>query len=934
MDPSDPSAVVIEPKDRLRYRAKYTVVLKAGLEGAGGGTLGQDYESDFSTLDLMGGSVAVANPKDMVVLDHYAIILDRSEGLVTVDLSDPKKPQRLATAPVFTGPFAANQGFALAESFTYVNTTGEAVTAPAIVAVGWISMPQGGVRGLIRIFDATDPVHPRKIGSATIARCTTGVPMKVLVRGQYAVVANLLQGLAVIDLSAVIGEFLQELALAAGEGTFDPGTTLPVAGPIGMSLQEDAANARCEPGKPKAVVGTWDADGELKSPLAVRMYDTSALVGDLFTGVYRVRLDALPLLEGSRVFGGSASRLEVLPEIGILDPGAETVRETDVAAVLGGNSLTLLDVRTGNTLGTSTVTGASYDVVADVRNRLLFVGTSAGMEVFDVAGLSQGVTTPRRVGRNPDVPSTPGGQGQEPGRVARPTANGVAFPEYSHCCVQILIEVDNGQHYRDVVNNDRQTSEDAVLYIKTPVEAGRVGADPQMPALNLRARLTAWADGPPLRRIKDLWVQWEVTLRYAVTIQEWPREPGSHPISATTAQERSHKDEFVWKSERVLFRPAQDMTDPVQIKWEKAEGTQRDPADPTKRKPIPQPSPFVGGGFLSIRANVYENQTNSTPAYTWEAQADDAGLTKIGGQGSGEQLTAYRAYTASMSPGSTTLRVEGQLSYAELAGTATQPAFKVSQDLLRAIAEYLGNPKGVPTNPPRNPSGPTIPTLAAMIRQEVTTDTTNDDLRIRRNLFRLIAFHEGGGSLRHFNDLRSWGKVAQRAGVPKEAVWPILNTSGRRNLEGSPDPDRRHTDGGYGLMQLTNPSPRYEQIWDYRKNIDAAIVLLGDTKLPAVLADVEDLRIACNMTHEQVARAISAEDKRFALYKKYNGEFDESEDRNVPYLEPEEETNGSCKPARAKSDYIVAMRILERRLNRLELPALPQSRWGPAFPGD
>jgi pimeloyl-ACP methyl ester carboxylesterase len=386
VDAADASVVTLKPKRRLRYRATYTITAKAELQGANGATLGQEYTSAFSTLDLKGVSIDVANGRDVVVIDDYALILDRSDGLVTVDIKDPEKPEILQKTPVFTGPFAANQGFAYAPDFAYVHpTTGQPVYAPALVVVGWISMPQGGLRGLVRVFDATDPVHPKKLGSATIARCTTGVPTQVLVKDQYAIVASLLQGLVVVDLSKVIGESLKELALAAGEGTFNPGTTLQVAGPIGMSYEEDAANAVCEPGEPKAVVGTWNASGQLKWPMSLKTYGANALVSDPQAGVYNVDLGTLPSLEGSRIYAGPAFRLDVLPDIEVADPNGGEPRRTDAVAITTGNTLLLVEASTGTTVTTTTLKGAASSVLPDPDRHLLVVGTSQCAEAFDVA---------------------------------------------------------------------------------------------------------------------------------------------------------------------------------------------------------------------------------------------------------------------------------------------------------------------------------------------------------------------------------------------------------------------------------------------------------------------------------------------------------------------------------------------------------------------
>jgi triacylglycerol esterase/lipase EstA (alpha/beta hydrolase family) len=207
----------------------------------------------------------------------------------------------------------------------------------------------------------------------------------VLVKDQYAIVASLLQGLVVVDLAKVIGESLKELALAAGGGTFDPGTTLPVAGPIGMTYQEDAANAICEPGEPKAVVGTWNANGLLKWPMSLKPYGANALVSDPQAGVYRVDLTTLPGLDGTQVYAGPAFRADGLVGVKLTDPTTGEQRQTDVVAITAQDGITLVDVGTGAILSTADVPeGVAYDVRANVDKWRLTVGTSgSGLRFYD-----------------------------------------------------------------------------------------------------------------------------------------------------------------------------------------------------------------------------------------------------------------------------------------------------------------------------------------------------------------------------------------------------------------------------------------------------------------------------------------------------------------------------------------------------------------------
>ncbi len=419
-DPSNSSTVWLKPKNRLRYRASYTLVIKTGLQGAGGGHLMQDIETEFKTMDLAGPIVPITNAKDVVILDKYGIVLDRTDGLVTVDLSDPTKPVKLETTQVFTGSYAANQAFALASDFAYLNSVDQPVVAPAVVAVGWISLPQGGVRGLLKIFDVSDPVHPRKIGSASIARCTTGVPMKVIVVEHYAVVASLLQGLVVVDLNAVIANSEKVDLELVGVSQVEPGITVPIAGPIGTSLTEDSADARCEPGRPQMVAGVWDASGQLRTPFDLKVYGAQALVGDYHAGTYRVYLDSLPAIDGDLVSADPTFRLDVLPNVEIVNTKDQSKRTTDIAVIASGKTLTLLDARDGSILGRASIGGSAFNVLVDSERRLVLVGTDSCVELFDITVLDNPVSR----GCNPKINSATGGLAMLGSYVVASTAGG------------------------------------------------------------------------------------------------------------------------------------------------------------------------------------------------------------------------------------------------------------------------------------------------------------------------------------------------------------------------------------------------------------------------------------------------------------------------------------------------------------------------------
>lgn len=82
--------------------------------------------------------------------------------------------------------------------------------------------------------------------------------------------------------------------------------------------------------------------------------------------------------------------------------------------------------------------------------------------------------------------------------------------------------------------------------------------------------------------------------------------------------------------------------------------------------------------------------------------------------------------------------------------------------------------------------------------QALTTDLGNSDV-----LFALACIETYG--INHF-----WPSFF---GEPKASIYPIENSTG---------------DGGFGVMQLTNPIPTYRQIWHWKDNVDAGINVIKD----------------------------------------------------------------------------------------------------------
>jgi hypothetical protein len=66
----------------------------------------------------------------------------------------------------------------------------------------------------------------------------------------------------------------------------------------------------------------------------------------------------------------------------------------------------------------------------------------------------------------------------------------------------------------------------------------------------------------------------------------------------------------------------------------------------------------------------------------------------------------------------------------------------------------------------------------------------------------------------------NWKKLGPVLGYSSDYVFPLLNKYG---TWGNPS-----SDGGFGLMQLTDPAPSYLQIWNWKINIDGGVNLIKD----------------------------------------------------------------------------------------------------------
>lgn len=127
------------------------------------------------------------------------------------------------------------------------------------------------------------------------------------------------------------------------------------------------------------------------------------------------------------------------------------------------------------------------------------------------------------------------------------------------------------------------------------------------------------------------------------------------------------------------------------------------------------------------------------------------------------------------------------------------------------------------------------------------------DVLGHQRVFRIISYYESGHTYAHFERLSDgfWKSLGPTLGYSSDNVYPLVN-KGCVTIE-MPDGTNKcdqsqpfWSDGGFGLMQLTKAGgdylpikvtwedgsfeylPSYEQIWNWKKNIDGGVNLIKD----------------------------------------------------------------------------------------------------------
>ncbi len=738
------ASVTLRPQQNLQFGTPYRVTLKGSLVDQDGEALGQDVTSVFTTKPLtpvasVGGSI-----RGVVLVDQYAILLDRTAGVKVVDVSDATRPVERG-APVrpfgLTGGPSAYQGLAAVRDFSYEVPGQGTRTQDLAVVVGYRWIADEGAQGVLGVVDITTRTAPVRLGEAVLTDRTFGLPMRVVMKGPYALVSSASQGVLVVDVA-------HALAVIANRDAFPP------------SAQG-------------SLVGLFDADGALHVPISLVPYQQDVLVGDVSAGLYRLDLSALPAVTGERLLATRVFRLQVVEAFPVVDPATGNAILTDLALISNSQGLTVFDLGARAVLGTVPLpAGTPFDVTVERDRGLVFVASGGGgLTVLDLRQPAAPVVVGTREGLG--FANGPVAIDREYAYVAG--AGGLQIVKYDPPGLEIYLRGTSVAETLPGPNGQRQRLE-GILLIKNQYTRDGQPLDPPvptMPTILLKAQLPT---GEAWRKPYIETVRWELVLDYSIGIPVIGRNRGVNIFRQNPLTGVTEKDGL-----RLTFESNLD-----------------------QEVPIPWPSGFLGGGELEITATPILASSHR-PDRSLDAQVIvTTGFTE-------RAFLNGLPYSPTLSPGSSRPRIEGELMYPLTAEepnpsglpvdgsvggntNAKEGSAVVDPGFRAAVLAYLQAPVGE------------IETTAQTVLQEVRQPL----------FFQVVAYQERvrGAPYAQFHKLQ-FNSLTGKTGQPAEAAYPTLNALGRGPT--------LSTDGGFGVMQLTNPPPLYSQIWHWQKNIDSAI---------------------------------------------------------------------------------------------------------------
>lgn len=220
-------SLTVQPLTGLEFGETYTLTLGTGILGTGTDQnnnpipLAQPFVLSFTTFgpQALGGSssqYSVITRPVIIGQRAYAgeLVSDVITGLGIFDITDPANPVDKGVGPSFVGRGTDIAGLAQSP-----------VTSGPLVAISAGTAQDVAIPANVWLYDVSSPDQPNRVGAVSVSSSATqsGVALRIVMKDNYLYASTLFQGLQVVDLQQVVGEFQQASPTAFGQAVSTEG---------------------------------------------------------------------------------------------------------------------------------------------------------------------------------------------------------------------------------------------------------------------------------------------------------------------------------------------------------------------------------------------------------------------------------------------------------------------------------------------------------------------------------------------------------------------------------------------------------------------------------------------------------------------------------------------------------------------------------------
>ena len=234
-DPIGITALTIEPTTGLEFGETYTLTLTSGIEniatGQNGTSVAQTgltpYTLQFTTFgpQQLGGASStdevITRP---VVIGNYAyageFVTSTLSGLGIFNITTPSTPVDLGVPVSFVGRATDAAGLAQTPAIQQ-ELLGSSATwgGEPLVAISASTAEDVAIPANVWLYDVSNPILPVRAGAVSVTSSAdqAGIAVRLAMKDNYLYASTLYQGLQVIDLGNVIGDYQQASASTFGQ---------------------------------------------------------------------------------------------------------------------------------------------------------------------------------------------------------------------------------------------------------------------------------------------------------------------------------------------------------------------------------------------------------------------------------------------------------------------------------------------------------------------------------------------------------------------------------------------------------------------------------------------------------------------------------------------------------------------------------------------